>query len=102
MPRPEDFTLMWWADGPPYFLGMGPSAPAPELCLQSGSFGIAVETRSPKLLHAGRFAKSMDVAAALQRGNTAVFALPALDLELTVRRGGRDFRCLGRGENPKR
>src|SRR5690242_14659952 len=41
MPRAEDFTLLWWANGPQHYLGMKEAPPAPVLCLQSGVIGLA-------------------------------------------------------------
>src|SRR6266478_3200822 len=97
MPRAEDFTLMWWANGPPHFLGMVTPAPEPVLCMQSGEIGLAIDTQRLKLLHAGRFPKLKDEQRALSEGNAGVFALPPVSLELSVQRGNRRFICEGRG-----
>ena len=60
MPRPEDFTLLWWANGPQRYHTMTTAPPEPVLCLQSGTLGLAVDTQNPRLLHAGRLARPLD------------------------------------------
>ena len=101
MPRAEDFTLLWWANGPPRFHGMKSPPPDAVLCLQSGTLGLALDTKSLRLLHAGRFLRSQPAESAVRPDNRALFALPPVALELSVRQGGREFTCLGRGELPK-
>src|SRR5438445_5929550 len=97
MPRAEDFTLMWWANGPQHFLGMVAPAPEPVLCLQSGAIGLAIDTKTLQLLHAGKFPKLKNEPRALSEGNAGVFALPPVPLELSVQRGNQKFICKGRG-----
>ena len=101
MPRAEDFTFLWWANGPQHFLGMNRPPPEAVLCMQSGLIGLAIDTKLICLLHAGRFARPLDRQSALSQGNAAVFALPQLPLELSIQRGGRKFTCVGRGDLPK-
>ena len=96
MPRAEDFTLLWWAEGAPEVMGVKNSA-APVLCFESGSLGLAVDTKRLQLLHAGKFFKPLNLAKALERGNAAVLALPPVGLELSVLQAGEKFRCVGRG-----
>jgi len=101
MPRAQDFTFLWWSDGPPYYLDMTSPAPAPILCLQSGSIGVALDTKSLRLLHAGRFQPAMDRRSAIERGPEAIRALPAGRLEARLVRGGKSYQCVGRGEPPQ-
>ncbi|NOS69189.1 MAG: hypothetical protein HOP33_04585 [Verrucomicrobia bacterium] len=101
MPRAEDFTLLWWASGPQKFHGMKTPPPEAVLCFQSGTLGLALDTKTVRLLHAGRFARTQNVEEALRPGNDAILALPPVALELSVRQGGRKFSCIGRGELPK-
>ena len=101
MPRPEDFTLLWWANGPQRYHTMKAAPPEAVLCLQSGTFGLAVDTKNLRLLHAGRFAGRMDMEAALRRADSALFTLPPLVWELSVQSRGKKFVCVGRGDLPK-
>ncbi len=100
-PRAEDFTLLWWDQGAPYYLTMREPPPGQILCMQSGVAGLMLDTRSLRLLHAGRFSQAMDMAAALQHGPQALAQLPAVDLQLQVTHGGVTYRCAGRGEDPQ-
>ena len=97
MPGATDFTLLWWAEGAPEVMGVTNSAP-PVLCIESGSLGLVVDTKRLRLLHAGKFFKPLNLTKALERGNAAVLALPPVGLELSVRRQGEKFICVGRGE----
>jgi hypothetical protein len=104
MPLSEDFTLLWWANGPQKFHDMKTPTPEAVLCLQSGTLGLALDTKTVQLLHAGRFARSQSTEKALRPANdanNAIFSLPPVALELSVRRGDRKFTCAGRGELPK-
>ena len=101
MPRPEDFTLLWWANGPQRYHSMTAPAPEPLLCLQSGTIGLVVDTKTLRLLHVGKFAKRQDLERALQHGDSTLFKLPARTLELSVQSRGKRFLCAGRGELPK-
>ena len=101
MPRAEDFTLLWWANGPERFHSMKAPPTEAVLCMQSGTLGLALDVRTVALLHAGRFAKSLDIEGALRQGNTGIFALPPAALQLRVRQGDRSFTCVGRGALPK-
>ena len=89
--------MMWWANGPQHFLGMLPPAPEPVLCLQSGAIGLAIDTKTLQLLHAGKFPKLKNEPRALSEGNAGVFALPPVPLALSVQHGNRKFICKGRG-----
>ena len=101
MPRAEDFTLLWWANGPEKFHSMQTPPPESVLCMRSGTLGLAVDVKAVRLLHAGRFAKPQDIEDALRQENAGIFALPPAVLELSVRRGDRKFTCVGRGALPK-
>jgi hypothetical protein len=101
MPRAEDFTLLWWANGPERFHSMKTPPTQAVLCMQSGTLGIALDVRTVVLLHAGQFAKPQDTEGALREGNAGIFALPPAMLELSVRQGDWKFTCVGRGALPK-
>jgi hypothetical protein len=101
MPRAEDFTLLWWANGPERFHSMKTPPAEAVLCMQSGTLGLAIDVRSVNVLHVGRIAKPQDTEAALREGNASIFALPPAVLGLSVRQGDRTFTCIGRGALPK-
>lgn len=101
MPRPEDFTFMWWAERAPYYRDMKEAPPPPVLCLASGRLGLAIETKTLRLLHAGRFEPPLERETALERAGEAVRRLAPLELKLSVTRGEKTFHCQGRGELPK-
>ena len=100
-PHPEDFTLLWWADGPERFAGMKTPPAEALLCLQSGTLGLALDVRGLRLRHAGRFSKPLDLEHVLGRGNADLFRLPPLPLEISVRQGDRKFTCRGRSGLPE-
>jgi hypothetical protein len=99
--REPGFTALWWAEGPPHYLTMKGPAPAPVLCLRSGEIGLAIDTRSLRLLHAGRFALEQTQEAALEAGTSALLALPATDFQISIQYTGTVFTCTGRGPEPK-
>jgi hypothetical protein len=98
MPRVEDYTLLWWADGPPHFL-RSTSPPATEtLCFQSGVGGLALDTKSVRVLRAGEWAAPMALERALQPGRADLAELPSVVWDCAVVAGGRRFTCVGRLE----
>ncbi len=108
LPAPADeplpdpgFTSLWWTEGPPNYLFLKGPGPAPVLCLRSGEIGVLLDTKSLRLVRAGRFAEPMAKDAALDAGTQPLMALPAVDLELSVNCTGTTFRCTGRGPAPK-
>ncbi len=101
LPRPKDFTLMWWANGPQKIHAITNPPPEPVLCFQSGTIGLAVETKKLLILHAGRFAKPQDMQRALGNGVDEVNKLPPIALQLAIRRGTQKFICTGRSEAVK-
>ena len=101
MPRPEDFTLLWWANGPQFYLGIKTPPPEPILCLQSGTIGFSIDTSTLQVLHAGRFPKPVAMQEALKDRNSKLSALAPIQLELKVLSGNRSFACRGRGVVPK-
>ncbi len=59
MPQPEDYTLLWWADGPPHFLGSTTPPATETLCVQSGLWGLAFDTKRVRALRFGKWAAPM-------------------------------------------
>ena len=97
MPRVGDYTTMCWAHGALQFLGMTTPPPDAVLCLHSGSIGIALDTATLKFVHAGHFARTIPIDAALRCGPELIQQLPALPLELSVQSGAEKYICTGRG-----
>ena len=92
---------MWWTEGPPHFLSMKGAPPPPVLCLRSGEIGLLINTKSVRLLHAGRFAAKQAKDTALEAGTKPLLALPAAELRMSVVWAGKTFTCTGRGPEPK-
>ncbi len=94
-PQPADYTMLWWADGPP-IIRHSTLPPATEtLCFQSGIWGLAFDTKAMRALRAGEWPAPMAVKEAVQPGRTALADLPAVDWECAVVVAGRRFRCVG-------
>ena len=89
MPRPGDYTLMWWADG---FPAHTPEAPWLRV-IQTGHYAFALETDTLKVPHFGALATGLDYAAAATADNSSWQALPPAELSLKVTVDGRDYRC---------
>ena len=99
--REPAFTAMWSAEGAQHYLSMKGAPPAPWLCLRSSEIGVMLDTKSLRLLHAGRFADEQAKDAALEAGTKPILALPPGDLQLSLSITGQTFTCLGRGPEPK-
>jgi hypothetical protein len=98
MPRLEDYTLLWWADGPPHFLGSQAPPDTGTLCLQSGMWGLALDAKNVRVLRAGQWAAPMSCEQAVQPGRAALAELPAVAWDCAVVVGGRRFTCVGHME----
>ncbi len=95
MPRIGDYTLLWWAAGPPYFLG-SKAPPANEtLCFQSGTWGLALDAKQVRVTRVGEFASPMAIEKATQPGRATLAELPTADWDCAVIVGGRRFTCVG-------
>jgi len=71
------------------------------LCFASGQIGLAMDTKSLRLLHAGRFASAFRGLPTLRASRDALAKLPELPLKLGIRAGNKWYRCVGRGEVPE-
>jgi hypothetical protein len=98
MPRSEDYTLLWWADGPPYFLGSVAPPPSSTLCFQSGSWGLAFDAKRVAVLRAGALPAPMSIEEAMQPSRAALPDLPQVEWECLVDADGRRFTCVGHME----
>lgn len=95
MPHREDFTLLWWAEGPPHFLTSKTPPVTETLCLQSGTWGLALDAKKVRVLRAGRWDAPMSCEQAVQPGRAALADLPAVAWDCAVVAGGRRFSCAG-------
>lgn len=96
MPRKEDFTVLWWENGPQWFLTMTNPAPEPILCLRSGTIGVRLDTATLDSIQIGRLVKSSEIAVAMMSDGVELVSLPKLPLALTLQSAGKTFRCIGR------
>jgi hypothetical protein len=101
VPQERDFTSLWWQDGPPYYYGMSGPSVDQVLCFASGQIGLAMDTKSLRLLHAGRFPSAFRGMPTLRASQGALARLPGLPLKLGIRDAGTWYRCVGRGEPSK-
>ena len=67
MPRAEDFTLLWWANGPQRFHSMQTPPPEAVLRLQSGTLGVVLG-----LGLAGAVGRALTVTPVFSPGSAAV------------------------------
>jgi len=95
MPKIEDYTLLWWADGPSYISNTELPPTSQMLCLQSGSWGLVIDTKNVRVVRAGRWAAPMGLEDGMQPGRTAMEELPAAPWDCAVVVGGRRFTCVG-------
>jgi hypothetical protein len=98
MPRTEDYTLLWWADGPPHFLGSKAPPATETLCFQSGLWGLALDTKRVHVLRAGDFGTPMALEKAMKPGREALAELPPANWDCAVVAAGRRFACVGHME----
>ncbi|NSW56587.1 MAG: LamG domain-containing protein [Armatimonadetes bacterium] len=89
VPRPEDYALMWWAEG---FPSHTPEAPWLR-CIQTGRYAIALNTETLQVPHFGRVSAGLDYAGAAKADNSIVHSLPPADLSLTISVNGKTYRC---------
>jgi hypothetical protein len=98
MQRVEDYTLLWWADGPPHFLRSTSPPTTETLCFQSGVWGLALDTKTVRVLRAGAWAAPMAMEKALQPGRAELAELPSVVWDCAVVADGRRFTCVARLE----
>jgi hypothetical protein len=97
MPRPADFSFLWWAEGPPDYLDrQGPPREQDVLCFATGRIGLALDTRFLRVEHLGRFENPLDCNTMLRDADAQLAKLPAARLALDLRRNGKTFACTGR------
>lgn len=92
MPKAEDFTLMWWAEG---FPSHTPAAPWLRV-IQTGRYALALNTETLQIPHLGPVAPLGYTAAALA-DNRTWNQLPPADLDLAITVDGTEYRATGGG-----
>jgi len=95
-PRAEDYTMLWWAEGPPYYLGHKEPPASEMLCVQSGTWGAAFDTKLIRVLRFGNWPGAMLLDQAVQPGRAALADLPAAAWDCAVVAAGRRYACVGR------
>jgi hypothetical protein len=100
MPRIQDYTEMWWANGPRQYHVANTPPSEPILCMQSGALGLVIDTEKLRILHAGKFRRAVEADAGFLGGDAALLSLPPMPLDLSVLHDGRNFVCHGRGSLP--
>ncbi|HPA18433.1 MAG TPA: metallophosphoesterase [Verrucomicrobiae bacterium] len=94
MPRAEDYTHMWWAEGFP-----GHMKGASWLrVIQTGRYAMALETETLQIPHFGAVRGAASYAAAALDDNRAWRALPPAELVLTLTVNGKTYRCANGGK----
>lgn len=88
MPRVEDYTHMWWAEG---FPSHTPSAPW-RRCIQTGRYAMVLDTETLRVSHFGAVPAGLDYAACGRADNHVWRSLPAADLALMIAVGGKTYR----------
>ncbi|MEI8292285.1 MAG: hypothetical protein WCH99_22670, partial [Verrucomicrobiota bacterium] len=98
MQQAQDYTLLWWAYGPPQIMGSKRSPTNGTLCFQSGVWGLAFDTKRVRALRAGEWAEPMEIEKAVQLGRTTLADLPAVEWDCAVVVAGNRFTCVGHME----
>ena len=97
MPRVDDYTLMWWADGFPTHV---PNARW-HRCIRTGSYGLVLDTEAMEIPHFGPLPRGTRYEEATAGGESALERLPSADLTLGIRVGGKLYRCTAGGKASK-
>ena len=93
MPRVEDYTHMWWAEG---FPGHTSGAPWRRV-IQTGYYAMALDTDTLRIPHFGAVPGGVSYSAAARADNRVWQELPPAELALSITTGGRTYRCTGGG-----
>ncbi|MCU0982556.1 MAG: LamG domain-containing protein, partial [Pirellulaceae bacterium] len=94
MPRVEDYTHLWWAEG---FPSHTPAAPWTR-CIQTGRYAMSLDTETLRIGHLGPVPAGLSYTACGRADNRVWQSLPAADLALTITANGRTYRCTAGGK----
>lgn len=90
MPRLEDHTRVWWAEGFPEVV-----EPAPWLrVIRSGRYALAMETGTLRIPHFGPLAPGSGYRESATADDGAWRSLPGAELELAITVGGKRYRAI--------
>jgi len=98
MPRIADYTLMWWADGTPKLLKSETPLSTGVLCIQSGGWGMAFDTKNVRMLRCGKWTGPMPIEKAMSPGRTFLKDLPQVDWNCSLVADGQRYNCVGHME----
>ena len=98
MPQMADYTLMWWADGTPKLLKSETPLSTGVLCMQSGGWGMAFDTKNVRMLRCGKWAGPMEIEKAMSPGRASLKELPPVDWNCSVVVDGQKYDCVGHME----
>ena len=94
MPRVEDYTHLWWAEG---FPGQTPTAPWQRV-IQTGYYAMVLDTQTLRIPHFGPVPGGVDYLAAARADNRAWQSLPPAELTLNISIGARTYRATAGGK----
>jgi hypothetical protein len=94
MPRVEDYTHMWWAEGFPAHTSGAPW----RRVVQTGSYALAFDTDTLRIPHFGPVSGAVCYQTAARADNRAWQDLPPAELMLSIQVDGRIYRGTAGGE----
>jgi hypothetical protein len=93
VPKADDFTLLWWADG---FPGRSPDARSLE-CLRTGEYAMMLDTATMRIAHLAPTTGKLSYADAGMADDRSMAGLTPAELGLTITVDGRKYRCVRGG-----
>lgn len=94
MPRAQDYTHMWWAEG---FPAHSPAAPWRRV-VQTGHYALAFDTETLQIPHFGPLSTGISYLAAARANNHAWRELPPAELEMSITVDGKTYRGTAGGK----
>ena len=94
MPRVEDYTHMWWAEGFPAHSSAAPW----RRVIQTGRYAIALDTDTLRIPHFGAVPRGVSYAEAARADNRAWQRLPPAELGLSITTDSKTYRCTAGGK----
>ncbi|MDF1863062.1 MAG: hypothetical protein P1U87_22790, partial [Verrucomicrobiales bacterium] len=94
MPKAQDYTHQWWAEG---FPGHREGTPWLRVT-QTGTFAFVLNTETLKIPHFGTVDTDADYSTALQWENAEWSSLPPAELDLRLTVDGKEYHHSGGGE----
>ena len=94
VPRVEDYTHMWWAEG---FPSHTPEATWQRV-IQTGTYAMVLDTETMRIPHFGLVPKGVGYAECAKADNDAWMRLPPAELSLTITVDSKTYRCKAGGK----